>query len=122
MNQLFVFSQNDAINRFVLPTKDIDFVGDVKNITIHHYSFSKNKKTVDTVKTINKILFDKKGIITKQFNCVKSIEDPWQTIEYDNKGRIKTIFRKNNDKISLFAEQFFNDFSEYPDSLNIYRG
>jgi hypothetical protein len=122
MNQLFVFAQNDAINRFAYPPRNIDYNDCIKSITNYNYSFKRNKETVDTVKTINKIQFNKKGIITKQWNFNKSIEDPWQIIEHDNKGRILTISRKNKDKISLFAKQFFNNFSEYPDSLNIYRG
>lgn len=122
MNQLFVFAQNDAINRFVDSPRNIGFKNCVKSITNYNYSFKRNKETVDTIKTINKIQFNKKGIITKQWNFNKSIEDPWQIIEYDNKGRILTISRKNKDKISLFAKQFFNNFSKYPDSLNIYRG
>jgi hypothetical protein len=122
MNQLFVFAQNDAINRFVDSPRNIDFKDCVKSITIYNYSFKKNKETVDTIKTINKMQFNKKGIITQQWNFNKSIKDPWQIIEYDNKGRTLTVSRKNKDKISLFAKQFFNNFSEYSDSLNIYRG
>lgn len=122
MNFMFLLAQNNPINRFIIPPRNIDFKDCIKSITVYDYSINRAKEIIDTVKEVNKIHFDKKGIIIKQWNCKKSIEDLWQIIEYDNKGRIKTIFRKNNDKISLFAKQFFNDFSEYPDSLNIYRG
>lgn len=122
MNFMFLLAQNDPINRFIIPPRNIDFKDCIKSITVFDYSINSSRNNIDTIKEVNKILFDKKGIITKQYNCVKSIEDLWQIIEYDNKGRIKTIFRKNNDKISLFVKQFFNEFSEYPDSLNIYRG
>lgn len=121
MNFMFLLAQNNPINRFIIPPRNIDFKDCIKSITVYDYSINRAKQIIDTVKEVNKTHFDKKGRIIKQWNCKKSIEDLWQIIEYDNKGRIKNIFRKNNDKISLFAKQFFNDFSEYPDSLNIYK-
>ena len=122
MTQTLVFAQNNAVSRFVYPPRNIDFSGCTKSITTYNYSFKTNKETIDTTKTVDKILFNKKGTIKKQWNCNNSVDDPRQIIEYDNKGRILTISRKNKDGISLFAQQFFNNFSEYPDSLNIYRG
>ena len=121
MNQLFAFSQNDAVNRFVYPPRDIEHNDCVKSVTIFNYSFNKKNDVIDTIKTINKVQFIKKGSIEKQWYYDSSSKDPWQIIEYDNKERILTISRKNKDQISLFAKQFFNSFSEYPDSLNIYR-
>jgi hypothetical protein len=120
MTQLFIFAQNNAISQFTHSPRDIDHSGCVKSITNHNFTFIKNKETKDTIKSVNKILFNKKGIMTKQLNCNNSVNDPWQIIEYDNQGRILTISRKDKNSISLFARQFFNNFSEHPDSLNIY--
>lgn len=122
MTQLFIFAQNNAVSQFSYPPRNIEHSGCVKSITTHNYSFITNKETVDTTKTVNKILFNKRGIMIKQWNCNNSADDPWQIIDYDNKGRILSISRKYKDRIYLFAKQFFNNFSEHPDSLNIYRG
>ena len=122
MTQLFIFAQNNAVSQFSYPPRNIEHSGCVKSITTHNYSFITNKETVDTTKTVNKILFNKRGIMIKQWNCNNSADDPWQIIDYDNKGRILSISRKDKDRIYLFAKQFFNHFSEHPDSLNIYGG
>lgn len=122
MTQLFIFAQNNAVSRFVYPPRNIEHSGQAKSITTYNYSFRIKKDVVDTTKTVDKILFNKRGIMLKQWNFNNSEVEPWQIIEYDNKGRILIISRKDKDRISLFAKQFFNNFSYQPDSLNIYRG
>ena len=111
MTQLFIFAQNNAVSQFSYPPRNIEHSGCVKSITTHNYSFITNKETVDTTKNVNKILFNKRGIMIKQWNCNNSADDPWQIIDYDNKGRILSISRKDKDRIYLFAKQFFNNFS-----------
>jgi hypothetical protein len=122
MTQQFIFSQNNAISRFIITPRNIENSGRVKCITVRNYSYRINKEAIDTTKTVDKILFNKMGRMIKLLNFRNSEDQPWQIIEYDNRGRILSISRKNNDRISLFAKQFFNNFSDQPDSLNIYRG
>ncbi len=122
MTQQCIFSQNNAVSRFVTTPRNIEHSGRVKRIAVHNYSFRKNKEVVDTTKSVDEILFNKRGVMIKQCNYNDSENEPWQIIEYDNKGRILSISRKYKDSISLFAKQFFNNFSNQPDSLNIYRG
>jgi len=122
MTQQFIFSQNNAISRFINAPRNIEHSGLAKCITVHDYSFKINKEAVDTTKTVDKIFFNKRGGVIKVLNFRDSEDEPWQIIEYDKKGRAQSISRKNNDGMSLFAKQFFNNFSDQPDSLNIYRG
>ena len=122
MTQMFIFAQNNAISKFVSPPRNIEHIGQAKSITTYNYSFRIKKDAVDTTKTVNKIIFNKKGTLINQWNFNNSEVEPWQIIEYDKKGRILSISRRDKDRISLFAKQFFNNFSDQPDSLNVYRG
>jgi hypothetical protein len=122
ITQQFIFSQNNAISRFINVPRHIEHSGLVKCITVNDYSFKINKEAADTTKTVNKFFFNKRGGVIRVLNFRDAEDEPWQIIEYDNKGRVQSIYRKNNDGMSLFAKQFYNNFSDQPDSLNIYRG
>jgi hypothetical protein len=84
MNQLFVFAQNNAIHNFTNPPKYIGYIDCVKNITIYNNFFHRHDETVDTVTSMNKIQFNKKGIISTQWAYNTSTKELQLKIECDN--------------------------------------
>jgi hypothetical protein len=118
---LCIYSQKkplDNISNEILP---IDFKGCVKSLTIKSYSYNKKNETIDTTtSSAYKVFFSKNRNITKHIYFDKSLDNEWKTIEYDELERIKTIKIKEDGKNRLISEQFFNDFSDFPDSTNIY--
>lgn len=98
----------------------IDFNGCVKSIVVNSSSFNKENETIDTTTSVYKVFFAKNGNITKHIYFHKSPDSEWKIIEYDELERIKTIKIKEDGKTQLVSEQFFNTFSNYPDSTNIY--
>jgi hypothetical protein len=122
LSSLLAYSQNDAIAKFVLPTRDTEYKrGNIKTIKVKRMSFTKNKGTIDTLLLITKIEFSKTGLFSKRLDYDK-FGKITQIIDYDKAGRIEKIQRLRNDTLSVFAKQFFSQSSEYPDSLNIYWG
>lgn len=115
-----IYSQKKPIDNNSKEILPIDFNGCVKSIAIKSFSFDKKNETIDTTTIAYKVYFAKNGNIAKQINFDKSLENEWKTIEYDELERIKTIKIKEDGKTMLISEQFFNNFSNYPDSTNIY--
>jgi len=115
-----IYSQKKPIDNNSKEILPIDFNGCVKSIAIKSFSFDKKNETIDTTTIAYKVYFAKNGNIAKQINFDKSLENEWKTIEYDELERIKTIKIKEDGKTRLISEQFFNNFSNYPDSTNIY--
>ncbi|WP_133158900.1 hypothetical protein [Flavobacterium alvei] len=121
-SNLWLYSQkkpieNNSNSKEFLP---IDFDGSVKSIAIKSYSYNKKKETIDTTALYYKIFFAKNGNITKHIYFDKSFTNERKIIEYDELERIKTIKINDDGKIWIASEQFFNNFSNYPDSTNIY--
>ena len=117
----YLYSQKIPIennNKDILP---LDFNGCVKSLLIKSYSFNKKNETIDTtVAAAYKVCFAKNGNITKHIYFDKSFTNEMRLIEYDELERIKTVKINDDGKIWLASEQFFNNFSNYPDSTNIY--
>lgn len=117
-----IFSQNDPINRFVTPSLYIEHKGNIKILNIKQTRFSYSKEKIDTSYNISKYEFSKTGLLLKRSNT-HPFNDISQQINYNNNKKIISIYRKNENtenKLKIFAQQFFNKNSEYPDSLYIY--
>lgn len=114
-----LFSQNNKIEKNTMIPKEIDFNGSVKKITLQVFDLNKNSEKIDTTKTISEIYFSKLKKILKINKFDKSLDNLWNTTEFDNLERIKTISRKNDGKMSNYVIQFFSTQSEYPDSTQI---
>ena len=119
-SNLCVYSQKIPIKNNRKEILPIDFHGCVKSINIKSFSFNKKNETIDTTSTVYKVFFAKNGNITKHIYFNTSRDHDWRIIEYDALERIKTIKIKEDRKTWLATEQFFNTFSSYPDSTNIY--
>lgn len=119
-SKLCIYSQKIPIENNSKQILPIDFHGCVKSITIKSLHFNEKNKTIDTTATVYKVLFAQNGNITKSMYFDKSGDNEWKTIEYDELERIKTIKTKKDGITWLSSEQFFNTFSTYPDSTNIY--
>lgn len=117
----YMYSQKIPIDNNSKDILQIDFNGCVKSIAIKSFSFEKKNEIIDTSATTYKVYFAKNGNMTKHIYFKKSSENPWKIIEYDELERIKTIKINDDGKIWLASEQFFNNFSNYPDSTNIYQ-
>ncbi len=121
-SNLCIYSQKKPIEN-ISNSKEflpIDFNGCIKSMAIKSYSYNKKKETTDTTASYYKIFFAKNGNITKHIYFDKSLTNEKRIIEYDELERIKTIKINDDGKIWLASEQFFNNFSNYPDSTNIY--
>lgn len=121
-SNLWIYSQkkpieNNSNSKEFLP---IDFDGRVKSIAIKSFSYDKKKETIDTTASYCKIFFTKNRKISKNIYFDKSFSNEKKIIEYDELERIKTIKINDAGKIWMASEQFFNNFSNYPDSTNIY--
>ncbi|AOW11131.1 hypothetical protein [Flavobacterium gilvum] len=119
-SNLFIYSQKKPIEGDINNNLSIDFNGCVKSIEIKSSSFNEKNKTIDTTTAANKVFFAKNGNITKHVYFDKSHNNEWKTIEYDALERIKNIKIKEDGKTRIISEQFFNNFSDYPDSTNMY--
>jgi hypothetical protein len=114
-----IFSQNNKIDKSIIIPREIDFNDCVKKITIKNYILNKKNNKIDTVKTISEINFSKKGNIQLLKSYNNSLNDLWSIVEFDVLGRIKTISKKNNDKMINTVNQYFSNTTEFPDSTLI---
>ncbi|MBB1193877.1 hypothetical protein DNC80_09405, partial [Flavobacterium sp. SOK18b] len=114
-----LFSQNTKIDKRQIIPKEIDFNGNVKNITLTVYELNKKKEKIDTTKTISEIHFSKLKKILKINKFDKSLDNLWNITEFDDLERIKKISRKNDGKMFNAVMQYFSTENEFPDSTTI---
>ena len=115
-----IFSQNTKIDKKQIIPLDIEFKGNVKKITLKTFDLNKKVNKIDTTKTISEIFFSKLKKIFKINKYDKSLENLWSVTEFDELERVKTISRKNEDKMFNFVIQYFSNETEFPDSTSIF--
>ena len=114
-----LFSQNSKIDKKQIIPNEIDFNGNVKNITLTVYELNRKKEKIDTTKTISEIHFSKLKKILKINKFDKSLDNLWNITEFDDLERIKKISRKNEGKMFNAVMQYFSTENEFPDSTTI---
>jgi hypothetical protein len=114
-----IFSQNNKIDKSIIMPTEIDFKDCVKKITINSYRLNEKNGKIDTAKTISEINFSKKGNVQSLKSYNNSLNDLWRIVQFDDLGRIKTISKKNNDKMINSVNQYFSNRTEFPDSTLI---
>lgn len=118
---LYGFSQNIVVDRFIMKPWDIDFKGYVKKITLKNFKFELKKEATDTVLSLSEFYFSKKGKLVQVKDYNKSLNDLSQIVDYDGIDRVNAISRKKNDVMSVILRQYFGQSTAYPDSIYIYR-
>ena len=115
-----IFSQKTKIDKKQIIPIDIEFKGNVKKITLKTLDLNKKVDKIDTTKIISEIFFSKLKKIFKINKFDKSLENLWSVTELDELERVKTISRKNEDKMINSVIQYFSNETEFPDSTSIY--
>ncbi|KFF06674.1 hypothetical protein [Flavobacterium reichenbachii] len=114
-----LFSQNTKIDKKQIIPREIDFNGNVKKITLKVFDLNKKEDKIDTTKAISEIYFSKLKKILKINKFDKSLDNLWNTTEFDDLERIKKISRKNKGKMFNSVIQYFSTENEFPDSTTI---
>ncbi|QCX38060.1 hypothetical protein FF125_06320 [Aureibaculum algae] len=112
-------AQQQPIERFVLPARDLDHNGCVHSIRVKSFHFYENKNKPDTIYREYLAIYKDKEVIKRE-SYTQNDSIPWQEIFYDKLGRITKVSRKNYDGKKFQIVQYFSNNSEYPNSTNFY--
>lgn len=114
-----IYSQQNPINRYVVPARALDYQACVDSIRVKSSYFKKNRMELDTINREYLAVFNN-AKLTKRISYTENDSTPSQTIVYDSLGRITMLKRKNHYDKKFKIVQYFSNTSQYPDSTNFY--
>lgn len=114
-----MYSQQNPINRYVVPARNLDYQACVDSIRVKSSYFRKNLEELDTINREYLAVFND-GKLAKRISYAENDSSPSQSIVYDSLGRITMLKRKNHFNKKFKIVQYFSNPSQYPDSTNFY--